>query len=389
MIPTPVERPRSEKGSALSELLPALPASLLVLALGSLTACGGDVGDDGAPNAGAELDGDAATFSSAEAAARPMDLPNPFAERIDRWGELPGDREWGNVSAVHDGPTGDRIWVAERCGANSCVGSDVDPVMEFDPDGSVQTAFGADLFVRPHGIHVDPDGNVWIADDQGARDEEVAEDPDAADIGHQVIKFSPEGEILMTLGTPGEAGDPPERLTRPSDVVVAENGDIFVAEGHSSDSAPARISKFSGDGTFIESWGSLGSEPGQFRTAHALALDSRGRLYVADRGNNRIQIFSQDGEFIDAWDQFGRPNDVFIDENDVLYVVDAQSDEETNPGLQRGVYIGNAVDGQVTAFVPADPDYNPDGSEGLALDAEGDLYVGEIGVPGMTKYVRP
>lgn len=212
---------------------------------------------------------------------------------------------------------------------------------------------------------------------------------DAADKGHRVIKFSPAGEILMTLGTPGEAGDPPERLTRPSDVVVADNGDIFVAEGHSSDSPPARISKFSSDGTFIDSWGTLGSEPGQFRTAHALALDSRGRLFVADRGNNRIQIFSQDGELIDTWDQFGRPNDVFIDEDDVLYVVDAQSDEETNPGMRRGVYIGNAVDGQVTAFVPADPDYNPGGSEGLALDAAGDLYVGEIGVPGMTKYIRP
>ena len=242
--------------------------------------------------------------------------------------------------------------------------------------------------VIPHGIHVDSEGNVWIADDQGASEDELAEHPEAGDKGHRVIKFSPDGEILMTLGTAGEPGDPPERLTRPSDVVVAENGDIFVAEGHSSDSPPARISRFSGDGTFIRSWGGLGSEPGQFRTAHALALDSRGRLFVADRGNNRVQIFSQDGEFIDAWDQFGRPNDVFIDENDVLYVVDAQSDEETNPGMRRGVYIGNAVDGQVTAFLPADPEYNPGGSEGLALDAAGDLYVGEIGVPGMTKYVR-
>ena len=335
-----------------------------------------------------EANGDTAPFSSPEAAARPMDLPNPFGERIERWGELPGDREWGNVSAVHDGPDGQLIWVAERCGANSCLGSDVDPVLEFDPEGNVQTSFGADLFVRPHGIFVDEEGNVWIADDQGADEDELVEFPDSDDKGHQVIKFSPEGEILMTLGTAGVAGDPPNHLTRPSDVVVADNGDIFVAEGHSNDTPPARISKFSSDGTFIRSWGTLGSEPGQFRTAHALALDTQGRLFVADRGNNRVQIFTQDGDFLDSWDQFGRPNDVFIDENDVIYVVDAQSDEETNPGMRRGVYIGTTDDGEVTAFLPADPDYNPGGSEGLALDEAGNLYVGEIGVPGMTKYLR-
>ncbi|MFW6199724.1 MAG: peptidyl-alpha-hydroxyglycine alpha-amidating lyase family protein [Gemmatimonadota bacterium] len=354
--------------------------AVLSLLVPFLVACGGEMEE--------EADGDDVPISSAEAAARPMDLPNPFGERIEGWGELPGDREWGNVSAVHDGPDGQRIWVAERCGANSCLGSDVDPVLEFDPDGNVQGSFGADLFVRPHGIFVDDEGNVWIADDQGADEDDLVEFPDADDKGHRVIKFSPEGEILMTLGTPGEAGDPPTHLTRPSDVVVADNGDIFVAEGHSNDTPPARISKFSSDGTFIESWGTLGSEPGQFRTAHALALDTQGRLFVADRGNNRIQIFSQDGEFLDAWDQFGRPNDVFIDENDVMYVVDAQSDEETNPGMRRGVYIGITDDGEVTAFLPADPEYNPSGSEGLALDEDGHLYVGEIGVPGMTKYLR-
>ncbi len=315
------------------------------------------------------------------------DLPNPY-EQVQNWGELPGEREWGNVSGVDIGPEREQVWVAERCGANSCVGSDVDAVLRFDADGNVSESFASGLFVRPHGMHVDPEGNVWVADDQGASEEELANNPDASEIGHRVIKFSPDGEILMTLGTAGEAGDPPNRLTRPADVAVAPNGDIFVAEGHSSDESPARISKFDSDGNFLMSWGELGSGPGEFRTAHALAFDSQGRLFVADRGNNRVQIFDQDGNFLQEWDQFGRPNDVFIDPDDRIFVVDAQSDEETNPGMRRGIYIGDARTGKVTEFVPVNEDYNPGGSEGIAVDADGNLYVGEISVPGMTKYLR-
>lgn len=352
---------------------------LPLLALFVLPACGTEGAGEGEP---------ADDTLVAEADPPPFDeLPNPY-EQIRNWGELPGDREWGSVSAVDVDPDGEHVWVAERCGANSCVGSDVRAVLRFDADGEVQTAFGADLFVRPHGIDVDSAGNVWVTDDQGATDEEVDSFPDAADKGHRVIKFSPEGEILMTLGTAGEPGDPPERLTRPADVLVAPSGEIYVAEGHSSDSSPARISKFSADGSHITSWGTLGSGPGEFRTAHALAMDSQGRIFVADRGNNRVQVFDQDGGFIAAWRQFGRPNDVFIDADDRIYVVDAQSDAETNPGMRRGIYIGDAADGEVTAFVPAVEEYNPGGSEGLALDAAGSIYVGEIGVPGMTRYVR-
>lgn len=316
-------------------------------------------------------------------AAEPANLPNPYRQ-IQHWGELPGGRDWGNVSAVAIGPDREAVWVAERCGANSCLGSDIDAVMQFDAMGNLQRAFGEGLFSRPHGITVDGQGNIWVADDQGLDQDQY---PGITNIGHQVFKFSPSGEILMTLGTAGEAGDPPGHLTRPSDVVVAANGDIFIAEGHSSSSNPARISKFNADGEFLMSFGELGSGPGQFRSAHALAMDSRGRLFVADRGNNRVQVFDQDGNFIAAWEQFGRPNDVYIDPDDRLFVVDAQSDEETNPGMRRGIYIGSAQTGEVTHFVPVNEDYNLDGSEGLAVDADGHIYVGEIYVPGMTKYL--
>lgn len=345
--------------------------------LGALFACGAETG------------GDESEVNEAEesVAAQPAGLPNPY-EQVQHWGELPDGREWGNVSGVDIGPGREQVWVAERCGANSCVGSEVDAVLRFNPDGSLVNSFASGLFVRPHGMDVDPEGNVWVADDQGASGEELENHPDAAEIGHRAVKFSPEGQILMTLGTAGKAGDPPTHLTRPSDVLVAPDGDVFVAEGHSSEEPPARISKFDSEGNFLMSWGEFGSGPGQFRTAHALAMDSEGRIFVADRGNNRIQIFDQDGNFLEEWDQFGRPNDVFIDSEDRIYVVDAQSDEETNPGMRRGIYIGDAGNGEVTEFIPANEDYNPGGSEGLAVDADRNIYVGEISVPGMTGYLR-
>src|SRR5205807_10332395 len=134
--------------------------------------------------------------------------------------------------------------------------------------------------------------NVWITDAQGKDGK-----------GHQVIKFSPEGKVLLTLGKAGVTGDGADTFNQPSDVVVAPNGDIFVADGHGGNSN-ARIVKFSKDGKFIKAWGKKGSAPGEFDTPHALAFDSKGRLFVADRANDRIQIFDQDGKFLDQWKQF-------------------------------------------------------------------------------------
>ena len=174
---------------------------------------------------------------------------------------------------------------AERCGANTCIGSDLDPVLLFDPSGNLIKSFGAKTIAWPHGIHVDGDGNVWIADALG-----FGEQPKGW--GHVVYKFSPDGELLMTLGKKGIAGDGRDTFTKPSDLFVAPNGDIFVADGHDAD-LNNRIVKFSSDGTFIKAWGQTGSENGEFRDPHALVMDSRGRLFVGDRGNGRIQIFDQ------------------------------------------------------------------------------------------------
>ncbi len=234
-------------------------------------------------------------------------LPNPY-ETVRNWGSLPDGRAWGSVPAVEIDPDGRSLWVLDRCGTqswqsaglSSCAGQTLPPVMKFDTrTGELLEAFGSGLFVFPHALHVDREGNVWVADSRTATREELARFPDAAGKGHQVIKLSPTGEVLLRLGTAGQAGDPPERLNQPMDVAVAANGDVFVAEGDHGGNAVARISKFSADGTFIGSWGRPGSARGELRIPHGLAFDAEGRLYVADRGNHRVQIFAQDGTYVD------------------------------------------------------------------------------------------
>ena len=261
----------------------------------------------------------AAGPAQAQLATEPMnDHPNPF-ETINDHFELPAGRTWGSTSAVDIDPDGTSIWVGERCGANSCAESDLDPILKFDKDGNLLTSFGAGMFIFPHGIHVDRQGNVWVTDAQGPR----GRGPAYEGKGHAVFKFNPDGELLLTLGRPGVAGDGSgPLLNEPNDVHVAPNGDIFVAEGHSGQGATAswdtvaRIVKFDRQGNIIKSWGSIGTAPGQFRTPHGLAMDSRGRLFVADRGNVRIQIFDQDGNFIDQWKQFSRLSGIYIDADD-------------------------------------------------------------------------
>ena len=302
---------------------------------------------------------------------------NPYRV-VEGWAKLPEGRSWGSTAAV-DVDSNDHIWVAERCGANSCAGSNLSPILEFDPSGKLLRSFGAGMFVFPHGICVDKEGNVWVTDGDGKDGK-----------GHQVFKFSPDGRVLMTLGKAGVAGDGPETFNRPSDVIVAPNGDIFVADGHGGDSN-ARIVKFSKDGKFIKSWGKKGIVLGEFDTPHGLAFDSKGRLFVADRNNNRIQIFDQEGSFIEQWTQFSRPSGIFIDVKDNIYVADSESNSvRRHPGWKRGIRIGNISDGFVTAFIP-DPVETVKGTsaaEGVAADSKGNIYGAEVGPKALKKYIR-
>jgi len=159
---------------------------------------------------------------------------------------------------------------------------------EFDQDGRFVRSFGDGLFTRAHGLRIDRDGNLW-----------------ATDVGaHVVLKFSPDGQLLLTLGVKGEAGEWNEstesrKLTQPNDVAVAANGDVFVVQGHTpGPGGDARVLKFDRTGRLLTSWGGKGKQPGQFQVAHGVALDAKGQLWVADRENQRLQIFDQQGTFV-------------------------------------------------------------------------------------------
>ncbi|HEY5619005.1 MAG TPA: peptidyl-alpha-hydroxyglycine alpha-amidating lyase family protein [Vicinamibacterales bacterium] len=309
----------------------------------------------------------------AQGGADPNAAPNPY--RVDEgWAKLPQGRKWGAAIGVDIARDGRSIWVFDRCAtADDCSGSNLTPIQKFDPSGKLVASFGAGMFNYPHGLFVDRDENIWVTDGRAKNGK-----------GHTVMKFSPQGKLLMTLGKPGIAGDGPDTFNGPSDVLIAPNGDIFVADGHGGETN-SRIVKLSKDGKFIKAWGRMGSAPGEFGAPHGLAMDSTGRLFVADRPNNRVQIFDQEGKFLAEWKQFGRPSGVFIDKNDVLYVADSQSTDTSNPPFKQGIRIGSAKDGKVTAFIP----WPETGTlEGVAADEMGNVYGGYTNTLNFRRFVR-
>ena len=336
------------------------------------------------------------------------DLPNRY-RTIENHLKLPEGRTWGATSAVGVDKDGTSIWVGERCGANSCLTApEVDTILKFDASGKLVKSFGAGLMIFPHGMFVDRDDNVWVTDGQDnaprpQRGADMAPVPTptpgpigprpGATKGSQVYKFSPDGKILMTLGKPGGAAEP-DYFYQPNAVLVAPNGDIFVSEGHGGGNN--RLFKFSKDGKLIKVWGKKGVGPNEFDQPHALAMDSKGRLFVGDRNNNRIQILDQDGTYLDEWKQFGRPSGITIDANDDIYVADSESSSvaRNHDGWKRGIRIGSAKDGSVKYFIP-DPEtrVRPDftgtsAAEGVAVDRQGNVYGAEVGPRAVKKYVR-
>jgi sugar lactone lactonase YvrE len=312
-------------------------------------------------------------MSMAQTGADPNAAPDPY--RVEEgWAKLPEGRTWGQAIGVDIDRDGKSVWVFDRCGGKTCAGSTVAPIQKFDPSGKLVTSFGAGMFNFPHGLFVDRDDNIWVTDGKGQDGK-----------GHTVMKFSPDGKLLMTLGKPGVPGDGPDTFNAPSDVLVAPNGDIFVADGHGGDTN-ARIVKLTSDGKFVKAWGKKGKDPGEFDTPHGLAMDSAGRLFVADRMNSRIQIFDQDGKFLAEWRQFGRPSGLFIDQNDILYAADSQSNEKTNPGYQEGVRIGSVKNGEVTAFIKETS--GREAPEGIAADSEGTIYGGYTNEMNLRRFVK-
>ncbi len=319
------------------------------------------------------------------------DPPNPY-RTVEGWAKMPEGRIWGSTSAVDVDRDGRSIWVAERCGANNCVNSALPSILKFDGSGTLVKSFGAGLLISPHGMHVDADGNVWVTDCACTAPAPPPGSAPAPKRGHQVYKFSPDGTLLLTLGAPGGGRDS-SYFWMPNNVITAKNGDIYVAEGHSSrPGANARILKFDRTGKLLRTWGTFGKGPLELDQPHALAFDSRGRLFVADRSNNRILILDQDFNLLDTWYQFSRPSGLYIDRNDVLYVADSESGSISPPHVAwtRGIRIGSARDGKVVAFIP-DPEKNTtntSSAEGIAVDAAGNIYGAEVGQRALKRYER-
>ena len=295
----------------------------------------------------------------------PNNLPNPYRE-VENWAKLPAGVQWGHVINVLP-DAHDNIVVFHR----------IDPaLLKLDSAGKYIQGFGAGIFVEAHGLAIDRDGNIWTTD-QKTKDGK----------GQQAIKFSPDGKVLMKLGKAGVTGTGPDTFNNPSSVVVAANGDIFIGDGHGGDTN-GRVVKFSKDGKFIKAWGKPGTGPGEFDQLHSMAMDSRGRIYVADRGNSRIQIFDQDGKFIDQWKQFGRPSGIYVSKDDTLYSVDSSSSDKTNPGVKRGIRIGSAKDGVVKYFIPDPSAPGVALAEGVSADAKGNIYAAGQSSSTVHKFVK-
>ena len=294
------------------------------------------------------------------------DLPQPYRTTRD-WGELPAGLKWAAVTAVEPARDG-AIYVVHRCFANSCAGRSEAPILKYNGQGTLVASWGQGMFVFPHGATVDRDNNLWLTDARGENGK-----------GHQVFKFSPDGKVLMTLGKAGVSGSGPELFDQPTDVVVAPGGDIFVTDSHRN-GRNNRVVKFTRDGRFVKEWGRKGSGRGELSEPHTIAIDSRGRLFVGDRENNRIQIFDQEGAYIDEWRQFGRPSGIFITADDTIYVADSESGPDTGarelPGVKKGIRIGSARDGAVTAFIEDMESTRDDhsGAEGVGVDSAGNVY---------------
>jgi sugar lactone lactonase YvrE len=257
---------------------------------------------------------------------------------VDNWAPLPDGAQWGEVTGVAV-TAKDTIIAVRR--------SDP-PIVELDPSGKVLRMWGEGMFVWPHGFRIDNDGFLWVTDGR-ARDGR----------GSQIFKIAPDGKVVLTLGTRGIAGESPTVFNGPADVAFAANGDIFVADGHVNN----RVVKFSKDGTFIKAWGKKGAGPGEFSVPHAIVIDSRGRVFVADRGNRRIQIFDQDGKFLEQWTQFGRPSGLLITPDDTLYVADVED--------KKGIAFGSVKDGVVRGVIEGTL------PESIAIDRAGSIYAGE------------
>lgn len=260
-------------------------------------------------------------------------------QQVDNWAHLPAGTKWTMMTAVDIDSHG-TIYVLQRGAPNQ--------VMVFDPAGKLLRIWGQNTFPNAHGLRVDHEDNVWVTDRKL----------------QQVLKYSPDGKLLLELGTKNVSGDNESTtaFNGAADVAFAPDGTIFVADGEGKNT---RIVKFSKDGKFMKFWGTKGTGPGQLDTPHSIVMDSKGRLYVANRGNKRVEIFDQEGKYLDVIDNVGTPFGLFMTKADVLYTDDGTEGKDdvtiVNPFTKK--ILGHF--GGLT------------GPHMLTVDAAGDVYVAE------------
>jgi sugar lactone lactonase YvrE len=330
---------------------------------------------------GAPPDGGPFTGSGPGGGARPDPgqnlMANPY-HMVENWPTLNPGMKWGAaINFLPDNKGG--TWALLRTEP---------PINYFDASGKIVRSFGQGMFVSGHGMCRDRAGNIWAGDSGPFGD--VA---GAAGRGFVVYKFSPEGKLLMTLGKPGVSKAGPDTFIGPTSCAIAGNGDIIIADGHWPRPSTAqqdgdRLVRYTPDGKFVRDYGKLGRGAGEFMGAHAMAVDSQGRLFVADRSNNRIQIFDKDMNYLDSWKHFGRPSGITILKDDTLFVADSESGillagpkesfegggpQFRNVGWKQGVRIGSARDGSLRNFIEGT---NP---EGMAADELGNVFAGLTG----------
>ena len=269
-----------------------------------------------------------------------MDQPKLSYKLVPDWPHMAEDRPMGHVPAVAVN-SNDRIYAISRAEK---------AIIVFNLDGKLLGSWGRGFFTNPHGLHIDSDDNVYIAD---------ADD-------HTVRKFSPEGYLRLTLGTEGAEGEEGKPFHRPTDVAVAPSGEIYVSDGY----AGFRVHKFSAEGELLLSWGAKGTGPGEFAVPHSVSVGSDGRVWVADRENHRIQIFSPDGEYITEWSGLDMPCTAYIGRDDLVYV----------PGLLRRFSIFDLERNLLLSWSEEEENLPAQftGPHSVCTDSKGDLYIGNV-----------
>jgi hypothetical protein len=334
------------------------------------------------------------------------ELPNPYVMN-EAWFTMPKGRYLGGISGINMDRDGKSIWVAERCGGTgNCIDKHVDMVIHFGADGKIIKMFGHDLINYPHGLYVDLHDNIWVTDTEsnimldcptcvvpGTPSPNFK--PTANSVAHpggaQVIEFSPQGKVLMRLGVPGQFGDDATHFSEPSGVTVDKEGNIYVSDGHDSPPTNARIVKFDKTGKFVKEWRScLPWQAHQIDCGHSMTIDMDGRLIVSNRGNDVLDVWDTDGKLLAEWGNWGKSSGVYVDSKDNLYSSDSESGAGNGNAFIKGVHIGSARTGIVTAFIP-DPLGNTWAAaplstlspEGVTADKDGRIYSTSVRPAGL------